>query len=125
MKGRTNPRQLLRIKFGICPDCGGDESAPGGLRCAKCRDEQNARHRKVYAMQRANGKPRRTPEKYKELAEEARAKRNDRTSRGQCIQCPNPVTRYRRCLRCRKADAECKRQYRNRQKRKAELKVAA
>jgi hypothetical protein len=125
MKGRTNPRQLLRIKFGICPDCGDGESAPGGLRCAKCRDEQNERHRMVYAMQRAKGTPRRSPEKFKEIADQVRVKRKARVNNGQCIQCAAPSTRYRRCTRCRIADAESKRRYRERQKRKSELKAAA
>lgn len=125
MKGRTNSRQLLRIKFGICPDCGGDESAPGGLRCAQCRDEQNARHRKVYAMQRAKGVPRRTKEKYKELAEKTKAKRRARISSGKCIQCGSESARFRRCLRCRTAEADSKRRYRQRQKIKAELRMAA
>lgn len=122
---RTNSRQLLRIKFGICPDCGGDESAPGGLRCATCRDQQNARHRRFYAMQRNAGIPRRTPEKYKELAEGTKAKRKARIEGGKCIQCGATSTRYRRCTRCRIADAESKRRYRQRMKRRSELKVAA
>ena len=103
-KGRTRPRQLARVALGLCPDCGEEDAAPGGLRCAACRDAQNAQHRARWAALRASGVLE-CAELRKKKARLAQARRARLRAAGRCIQCQRPSPRFLRCTACRVAGA--------------------
>lgn len=115
-KGRNRPRQRARVAFGLCPDCGEDDAAPGGLRCAVCRDQQNERHREIYRQQRAAGLPRYDAATLQQKAASVRRKRAERQARKRCIQCGAAVAKFQRCMKCRAKNAAANRRWKLKRK---------
>jgi hypothetical protein len=112
MTWNARPRQIARIALNMCPDCGEHESAPGGLRCVRCRNRKNREHRAKYAEARAAGVPRYSPERYSVIAAGRRQHRALQIAAGLCIDCSNPTGRFQRCTPCRAKAAVCKSLYR-------------
>ena len=81
-------RTAERTAWGLCPRCGDRPPAPGRTVCAPCAGKRNRASRARDARLRAEGKPRRDPERAKAY-ERGRARREveAREADGRCIRC--------------------------------------
>lgn len=97
-----SPREQARIDLGLCFCCGEDSPVAGILRCAHCRDRENAAKRRKYALR---GKVYSDQDKA-EMRTFAKNLRDGRKRDSKCVQCAAPITRYTRCTKCRAKNAE-------------------
>ena len=89
---RFRRRTVARVAQGLCPRCGDRPPAPERSVCAPCADKRNRASRARDARLRAEGKPRRDPDK-------ARTSERKRSRREKARRVAESI-----CTRCGKAD---------------------
>ena len=107
-------RTAARVARGLYPRCGDRPPAPGRSVCAPCAERRNAASRARDARLRAEGKPRRDPDKAR-ATERRRARRQagERRDAGLCTRCGTaPAAAGRKscepCLEKRRASDRAK-----------------